>query len=167
MKRIVRPLFFALALLMAAAMLFGCGDKKATGETAWVDVNSGNIKKPSNNNDAPGETVAVKDEDGRIMLASDEDRLVFKKDNVYRVFVFNGTYVTAAYKVYAFSDGVDADNYIKNNVTDIMSDGSVIDIERQSELVVLRLNMYNSKNEKYLSSERAAVEEEFGDYEKQ
>ena len=144
MKKAIQTAALAAAALTAAAMLFGCGSEKAAADTVWRDVNSGIIRN-NTQKETPAETVAVNDENGRIILVSDDDRLVFKTDNGYAVFIFNGNYVGSAYTVYSFSDGVAADKYIQENATDIMSDGTVIDIQRQEELVVLRLNMSDGK----------------------
>ena len=166
MKKAIQITAFAAAAITAAAMLFGCGSEKAAADTVWRDVNSGNIRN-NTQKETPAETVAVNDENGRIILVSDDDRLVFKTDNGYAVFIFKGNYVGSAYTVYSFSDGVAADKYIQENATDIMSDGTVIDIQRQEELVVLRLNMSDGKYIKYLSEDRVAVEKEYEGFEKQ
>ena len=165
MKKTIQITAFAAAAITAAAMLCGCGSEKAAAETVWRDVNSGLTRNTEKV--IPAETVAVNDENGRIILVSDDDRLVYKTDSGYAVFIFNGSYVGSAYTVYSFSDGVAADKYIQENATDIMSDGTVVDIERQGELVVLRLNMSDSKYIKYLSEDRGAVEKEFEGFEKQ
>ena len=167
MKKAIQTATLAAAALTAAAMLFGCGSEKAAADTVWRDVNSGIIRNNNSQKETPAETVAVNDENGRIILVSDDDRLVFKTDNGYAVFIFNGNYVGSAYTVYSFSDGVAADKYIQENATDIMSDGAVIDIQRQEELVVLRLNMSDGKYIKYLSEDRVAVEKEYEGFEKQ
>lgn len=166
MKKAIQTAALAAVALTAAAMLFGCGSEKAAADTVWRDVNSGIIRN-NTQKETPAETVAVNDENGRIILVSDDDRLVYKTDSGYAVFIFNGSYVGQAYTVYSFSDGVAADKYIQENATDIMSDGTVVDIERQGELVVLRLNMSDSKYIKYLSEDRGAVEKEFEGFEKQ
>lgn len=167
MKKAIQITAFAAAAITAAAMLFGCGSEKAAAETVWRDVNSGLLSNNNTKKETPVETAAVKDENGRIILVSDDDRLVYKTDSGYAVFIFNGSYVGSAYTVYSFSDGVAADKYIQENATDIMSDGTVVDIERQEELVVLRLNMSDGKYIKYLSEDRTAIEEEFEGFEKQ
>ena len=166
MKKAIQTAALAAAALTAAAMLFGCGSEKAAADTVWRDVHSGLIRN-NTQKETPAETVAVNDENGRIILVSDDDRLVFKTDNEYAVFIFNGNYVDSAYTVYSFSDGVAADKYIQENATDIMSDGTVIDIQRQEELVVLCLNMSDGKYIKYLSEDRVAVEKEYEGFEKQ
>ena len=155
-----------LVSVFAAALLMGCASSDVAAETAWVDVNSGNVRK-STHSETQAETAPDTDADGNLLLTTDENRLVYQTEYGCEVLVFNGTYVSKIYLVYTFASADDASQYLNSNANEIMSAGDVTDIKQQDNILIMNPKMSSQNYIKYLSMTREQVEEEFASFKKQ
>lgn len=155
-----------LVSVFAAALLMGCASSDVAAETAWVDVNSGNVRK-STHSETQAETAPDTDENGNLLLTTDDNRLVYQTDYGCEVIVFNGSYVNKMYLVYTFATADDAGQYLSSHAKDIMSAGDITDIKQQDSILILSPKMTSENYIKYLSMTREQVEEEFASFQKQ
>lgn len=155
-----------LVSVFAAALLMGCASSDVAAETAWIDVNSGNVRK-STRSETQAETAPDTDADGNLLLTTDENRLVYQTEYGCEVLVFNGTYVSKIYLVYTFASADDASQYLSSHSKDIMNAGDITDIKQQDNILILNPKMSSQNYIKYLSMTREQVEEEFASFQKQ
>ena len=155
-----------LVSVFAAALLMGCASSDVAADTAWIDVNSGNVRK-STHSETQAETAPDTDADGNLLLTTDENRLVYQTDYGCEVLVFNGTYVNKIYLVYVFETADDAAQYLNSHANEIMSAGDITDIKQQDSILILNPKMTSENYIKYLSMTREQVEEEFASFQKQ
>jgi|GEM_PF-2899311 len=101
------------------------------------------------------------DKDGNFILKSSDDRVVYKLDGGYVVFVFAGNVVGKIHNVIEFENEDAMTEYLRENVTSLMSSGVYNNVNTSKNLIILTYNAGESGMGKYYSYTKNEVLDEF------